>query len=190
MSFVPPPGSSPAPSGGWQPPPPVPTPAGGYVAPTPPAPPHRSRRGIYIGIVAGLVLVLLVVGAASLASRASRGTPLDQLRRAECFNVDSGLFGEKAIRVPCAKRHTDEVAGFITFPGGVAGYPGRDGILELGKNGCPLQVTEFYGQKPLGNATTFVFGPDEAAWEKGERTVVCSLREPSGAARRGSYLDQ
>lgn len=134
--------------------------------------------------------MLLVVGAATLASRASRGTPLAQLRRAECFNVDSGLFGEKAMRVSCAKGHTDEVAGFVTFPGGAARYPGRDGILELGKNGCPLQVTEFYGQKPPGNAATFVFGPDEAAWRTGERTVVCSLREPSGAVRRGSYLDQ
>lgn len=167
MSFLPPPGNP------------------------PPPPARRSRRGLIIGAVAGLVLVLLVVGAAFLASRANGGTPLADLHRADCFNLGRGLFGQKASRVRCSESHTDEVAGVIAFPaGGGAPYPGRDGILELGKKDCPLQVTEFYGQNQPADAETFVLGPDEAAWKKGKRAVVCSLREHSGGPRRGSYLGQ
>ena len=127
--------------------------------------------------------------AASLASRANRGTSIGVLRRGDCFNLSKGLFGEKADRVRCAAPHTDEVAGVLPFPADrPAGYPGRDGILEVGKRECPPLAREFFGEKPFSDADTFVFGPDQAAWEKGERAVVCSLRSPSAAKRTGSYL--
>ena len=143
-----------------------------------------------IGLIAGLILLLVVVAAAYLADRASGGTPLGDLRRGECFNLTKSLVGQKVERVSCSAGHTDEVAGALLLPAGPgAGYPGRDGILDLGKRGCPSQVGEFYGKKPPTVAETFVFGPDEAAWNKGERAVVCSLREPSVAKRTGSYLD-
>lgn len=141
--------------------------------------------------MAGVLLVLAVFAAATVASRATRGTSIGDLRRGSCFNLSKGVFGEKAERVSCSARHTDEVAGVVTFPAPRgAAYPGRDGILELGTRDCPPLVSEFYGQKPPDpTAETFVFGPDQAAWERGERAVVCSLRAPSAAKRTGSYLD-
>lgn len=133
---------------------------------------------------------MIVIGAATLASRARRGTPLDDLRRGDCFILTDGVFGQKAERVRCSDRHTDEVAGLLHLPGGRgARYPGTPGILELGQQGCPAQVSEFYGSKAPAPAETFVSGPDRAAWKSGQRSVVCSLREPSAARRRGSYRD-
>ncbi|MEO5680728.1 MAG: septum formation family protein, partial [Acidimicrobiales bacterium] len=141
-------------------------------------------------LLGGLVLLVIVVGAATLANRARRGTPLDGLRRGDCFNLTDGLFGQKAERVRCSAGHTDEVAGVLLLPGGRgAGYPGSAGILELGQRSCPAQVTEFYGSKPPAAAETFVSGPDRAAWKGGRRSVVCSLRQPSAARRTGSYRD-
>ncbi len=128
-------------------------------------------------------------GAASLASRATSGTSIGDLRRGDCFNLAKGLFGEKAHRVRCSAGHTDEVAGVLTFPAGAgAAYPGRESILEVGRRDCPALVSEFYGERTPADADTFVFGPDEAAWDKGERAVVCSLRSRDAAKRTGSYL--
>lgn len=142
-----------------------------------------------VGVAAGLLLLGLVFGAATVANRATSGTSIGDLRRGDCFNLSKGLFGEKATRVRCSARHTDEVAGVVAFPAGRgAAYPGRERILELGRRDCPAVVSEFYGQRAPADAATFVFGPDEAAWEKGERAVVCSLRSPTAAMRTGSYL--
>jgi len=126
-----------------------------------------------------------------VASRVGGGTALADLRRGECFNVAKALVAEKADRISCAKPHTDEVAGLLTFPGGDGvRYPERQGILEFGKSDCGQQVREFFGTKvPSSTTQVFVFGPNKAAWEKGDRTVVCSLREPSAVKRTGSYLD-
>ena len=198
MSFPPPPpppGGPPS-FGGWQPP--ANPPAGGYAGPPPPGPPppppvRKSRRGLVIGLgVGGALLVLLVVvGLATAASRFSDGTPLSDLRRGECFNTRKAAVGLKANRVDCARPHTDEVAGVLTFPAGPdAPYPGEGGILELGKRECAQQESEFLGTKRRSPSTqVFVFGPNKPAWDNGDRTVVCSLREETAVKRTGSYLD-
>jgi hypothetical protein len=132
-----------------------------------------------------------VVVLASVASRVGGGTKLADLRRGQCFNTTKALVADKANRVDCSKPHTDEVAGVLTYPAGEgAGYPGQDGILRLGKEDCGKEVGEFYGDKRATETTqVFVFGPNEAAWKNGDRTVVCSLREENAAKRTGSYLD-
>lgn len=145
--------------------------------------------GLGLGIAA--VVLLLVVGLAIVANRIAGGTPLDELQRGDCFNSKKGLVATKATRVDCAKPHTDEVAGILSFPADEnAAYPGDAGILEFGKSDCMALVPEYYGSKtPAESTQLFVFGPNEPAWDNGERTVVCSLRESSGAKRTGSYLD-
>ena len=137
-----------------------------------------------------MLLLLLVVGLATVASRFSDGTSLSDLRRGDCFNTRKAAVGLKANRVACAKPHTDEVAGVLTFPAGAdADYPGEAGILELGKRECAQQEAEFFGSKKRSPTTqVFVFGPNEPAWRNGDRTVVCSLREESAIKRTGSYL--
>jgi hypothetical protein len=135
--------------------------------------------------------VLLVVGLATVANRVSGGTELADLQRGQCFNTSKALVAEKATRVDCSEPHTDQVAGVITFPAGDdAPYPGQSGILDFAKEGCTEQAAEFFGSKERSPSTqTFVFGPNEAAWKKGDRAVVCSLREVSGDKRTGGYLD-
>lgn len=203
MSFQPPPGNPPPPppGGGWQPPPPpgYPPPATGPGpgAPPPwggpPLPPKKSRKGLFIGLGVGaaLLLILAVVLVATVASKVTGGTALEDLRRGDCFNTSKALVADKATRVDCTKPHSDQVAGVLTMPAGSgASYPGQNGILEFGKSDCAKQVTEFYGPKePLATTQIFVFGPNEAAWKNGDRAVVCSLREPTAAKRTGSYLD-
>lgn len=163
--------------------------------PPPPegAPPRRRRRscqGLVFGSLGGLLLLLLVFAAATVANRATSGDSIGELRRGDCFNFTNSPFKERAERVGCSASHTDEVAGVLTSPAGSdEAYPGRDGILELGKRECPPLVRDFLGLKPPAAADTFVFGPNEAAWDDGERSVVCSLREPSAARRTASYLD-
>ncbi len=138
-----------------------------------------------------MILILVVVGLASVANKVSGGTALADLRQGDCFNTSKALVADKATRVECAEPHSDEVAGVLTFPGGDgAAYPGQDGILEFGRDDCLRPVAEFYGSKePSATTQIFVFGPNEAAWDNGERAVVCSLREPTGTKRTGSYLD-
>lgn len=193
----PPPTGGPPPFGGWQPPS-QPAP-GGYAGPPPPPgplqpPARRSRRGLVLGLGLGgaVLLLLLVVGLASLASRFSDGTSLSDLRRGQCFNTRKAAVGLKANRVDCARPHTDEVAGVLTFPAGEdAAYPGEDGILELGKRECAQQEAEFLGSRTRGPTTqVFVFGPNKPAWRNGDRTVVCSLREETAVKRTGSYLGE
>lgn len=158
----------------------------------PPPPVKKSKKGLFIGLGLGLALLLVVVvGLAFVGNKVTGGTALADLRRGDCFNTSKALVADKATRVACSEPHTDEVAGVLTFPGGEsANYPGQSGILEFGKSDCVTQVTEFYGTKvPSDTTQVFVFGPNEAAWDNGERAVVCSLREESASRRTGSYLD-
>lgn len=163
-------------------------------APPPPPAPKRSRKGLVIvlGLIGALLLVLLAVGLATFGSRVGGGTALEDLRRGDCFNTSKALVAQKATKVDCTDPHTDQVAGVLTFPAGEgAGYPGQQGILEFARQGCGTQAEEFFGSVERPPATqTFVFGPNEAAWEKGDRAIVCSLREESGAKRTGSYLNR
>jgi hypothetical protein len=138
-----------------------------------------------------VVLLLVAVGLAVLAGRVSGGTALSDLRRGQCFNTAKALVAEKANRIDCARRHSDEVAGVVRYPaaGGIS-YPGQKGILDFGRRECVSQAQEFFGTRtPPATVQVFVFGPNKAAWQNGDRTVVCSLREPTAAKRTGSYLD-
>jgi len=137
-----------------------------------------------------VLIVLVIIAVIAVASRVTGGTPLADLRPGQCFNTEK-LIAERAERVACAAAHTDEVAGVLTFPAADgATYPGRQGILDFGKSDCLQQVRGFFGDKtPLLTTQVFVFGPNKAAWSSGDRTVICSLREPTGEKRKGSYLD-
>lgn len=172
------------------------TPPPGPPPPLPPPPPARGarpRRGLVLGLGLGgaALLLLVVVGLALLADRTRSGTSLAELRRGECFNAEKAVIDLKASRVPCRVPHTDEVAGIVTLPAGRGSeYPGTEGILELGQRECAQQESEFLGARPRRPTTqVYVFGPNEGAWKNGDRAVVCSLREESGAKRTGSYLD-
>ncbi len=142
-------------------------------------------------MLGALILLAIVVGLATVADKVGGGTALSDLQTFQCFNTSKALVADKATRVDCTEPHTDEVAGILTFPGGEnATYPGQDGILEFGKKDCVKPVTSYYGDKiPTATTQVFVFGPNEAAWKNGDRTVVCSLREETAAKRTGSYLD-
>lgn len=146
---------------------------------------------IGLGIAGAVVLLLIIVGVATVASRVSGGTALSELRPGDCFDTAKALVAEKANKVSCAKPHTHEVAGPLRFPGSSdAKYPGQSGILDFGRLQCPQLVRDYFGTKrPSAIPEVFVFGPNQAAWRNGDRTVVCSLRERSGAKRTGSYRD-
>ena len=150
-----------------------------------------SPRGLVLGLGAAALLLVVVVGLAIAANRTRGGTPLGELRRGECFSTEKAVIDLKASRVACSQPHTDEVAGILTFPSGEGtAYPGRDGILDFGKRRCGAQETEFLGTRSRSPTTqVFVFGPNAGSWKNGDRTVVCSLREQSGAKRTGSYLN-
>lgn len=167
---------------------------------SPPPPPERPLRpvrspgrhlGLALGLGAAIVLLAVVVVLAVLAGSVRGGTALADLRRGDCFTTSRALVADKARRVACAAPHSDEAAGVVTFPAAAgAAYPGGQGILDLGRRECMKPVSDHLGSRvPPPSTEVFVFGPNEAAWENGDRTVVCSLREQGGVKRTGSYLD-
>jgi len=120
------------------------------------------------------------------------GTPLKDLKRGDCFNIsESGLAGV-VVLVACNQPHTDEVVGVNMLAGDRnAVYPGASAIIDIATRTCSAQANEFVGGRQLAGAVwqsfSQVFSQAEVGWNRGERTLVCTLREMSGAKRNESY---
>jgi len=198
-------------------PPPTPGWAGSTPPGIQPRPPRsKSRSGLVAYLALGAVVVLFsgavilgteidsrnggldprrlgTTGSQGAATSEPSTTPttllLKDLRRGDCLSISDDTFAPEPV-VACARPHTAEVAGVLTFPAGDgASYPGKSGIDKLGNKDCPQQIIEFYGKELASTIDPAVFGPSEASWKNGERSVVCILREKSKMTRTGSYLD-
>lgn len=143
-------------------------------------------RFLALGLGAGTAAVLLLV---AVISQTGSTTALNELQRGDCFNTAKVFVVDRTRRVSCSAPHRNEVAGVLAYPATPTDeYPGETRIMEFGRNGCVDPVASFYGTRtPSPTTQVFILGPNSTAWKKGQRAVVCTLREETGAKRTGSY---
>ncbi|MGD0605652.1 MAG: septum formation family protein [Streptosporangiaceae bacterium] len=148
--------------------------------------------GIVIGVIA---LVGVAAGVLAVATHGFhrktvityRPAAVFKLRPGECVN--SGPNGLAVTVLACGTPHDAEVFATFTLP--VSGWPGNAVVQEDAGNGCAARLGSYL--KPAlagaGLAQEYVY-PNEAAWQAGERTVVCEVSSPAGkltgSVRQGS----
>jgi hypothetical protein len=111
----------------------------------------------------------------------------------QCFDTDQFAAGaaidlSSARVVDCASPHQQEVYAVVaqtTDP--AAAYPGDDMLAAFAEDNC---LAAFSGYTGLDYRTSHYdianARPDEAAWERGERRVICALHDVDFAELTGS----
>ncbi|MEP7158797.1 MAG: septum formation family protein, partial [Chloroflexota bacterium] len=142
-----------------------------YYAP-PPAPPKKSRLGIFvlIGIVAvGVVLFILF--------RDRLPNDVSSLAVGECFDEPSVTSSITEVqRQPCNEPHDDEVFFLVTDPASGA-YPGVEHFRELARTQCLPAASAYlaadFDARPDIDAGYLY--PTSESWDGGDRGVTCYL---------------
>ena len=111
----------------------------------------------------------------------------------QCFDTDSFAPGSaidlsSARVVDCAGPHQQEVYAITVQPGDAgAPYPGDDVLTAFADDSCLAAFTPYTGldyrasHYDIANAR-----PDRAAWDGGERRVICALHDADFAELVGS----
>jgi hypothetical protein len=134
--------------------------------------------------------------ASSPASQAASPPPVVGV--GQCFDTDQFAAGSaidlSSVRiVDCAQPHQQEVYAIAEQPADPgAPYPGDDVLGAFAEDSCLMAFTNYTGldyrssHYDIANAR-----PDKAAWDRGERTIICALHdvdfaELTGSAKAGS----
>jgi Septum formation len=149
-----------------------------------------------VGIVVGIiVLVGVAVGVLAVVTHGFhkktvvtyRPAAVFKLRPGECIN--SGPNGLAVTVLACGTPHDAEVFATFTLP--ASSWLGNTVTQLNAGNGCAARLDGYL--KPAlasaGLAQEYVY-PNQAAWQAGERTVVCEVSSPTGkltgSVRQGS----
>jgi len=161
---------------------------------------------------ARVILLALVLAACSGSQRQSSTTtqPLDPFATTgtsapqapptapaidvgQCFDTDQFVAGaaidlSSARVVDCGGPHQQEAYAIVTQTGDpAAAYPGADSLAAFADDQC---LAAFSGYTGLDYRTSHYdianARPDEAAWDRGERRVVCALHDVDFAELTGS----
>ena len=99
------------------------------------------------------------------------------LRPGQC--IDSGGNGLTFTVLSCAAPHDAEV--FATFSLPAAAWPGTSAVQQDAGNACASRLATYLNPQLATAALSqeYVY-PNQAAWQAGERTVVCEVRAVSG----------
>ena len=161
--------------------PPLP-PTGVISAPTPaaaPAPEKKPRRGPRRLILAILLIAIVAVAAiVAYSLLRDEGVDYSKLKVGDCF--DSSSSNEvRGIKVePCSEPHNSEIFFLVTHPAGPdEPYPGKDVLVQFAADACLGQPLTDYLGIPLEQSKLkdFEIVPQESAWEKGRRVLVCGI---------------
>ena len=99
------------------------------------------------------------------------------LRPGQCVN--SGSDALKVVVVSCAQPHDAEVFAAFTLP--TAAWPGASAVGADASNGCESRLGSYIDpQLATASLTQEYVYPNQAAWQAGERTVVCEVSAESG----------
>ena len=139
-----------------------------------------------IGIVLGvLTLVGVAVGALAVITHGFRPKTVITykpaavfgLRPGECVNSTGN--GLNVIVLSCATAHDAEVFATYSLPAGP--WPGASAVQQNAGNGCASRLDSYLNPQlaTAALAQEYVY-PNQAAWQAGERTVVCEVRAVSG----------
>ena len=138
--------------------------------------------GIILGIIA---LVGVAVGVLSVVTHGFRPKTVVTYRPAAVFGlrpgqcVNSGSDVLKFTVLPCARSHDAEVFAAFSLP--ATAWPGASAVQVDAGNGCANRLDSYIDPQLAGASLTqeYVY-PNQAAWQAGQRTVVCEVRAVSG----------
>ena len=139
-----------------------------------------------VGIILGiLALVGVAVGALAVITHGFRPKTVITykpaavfgLRPGECVNSTGN--GLNVTVLSCATAHDAEVFATYSLPAGP--WPGASAVQQNAGNGCASRLDGYLNPQLATAALTqeYVY-PNQAAWQAGERTVVCEIRAVSG----------
>jgi len=138
--------------------------------------------GIILGVIA---LVGVAVGVLAVITHGFRPKTVVTYRPAAVFAlrpgqcVDSGSDALKFTVVSCARPHDAEV--FATFALPAAPWPGASAVRVDAGDGCASRLDSYIDpQLATASLTQEYVYPNQAAWQAGERTVVCEVSAVSG----------
>jgi hypothetical protein len=138
--------------------------------------------GIILGIIA---LVGVAVGVLAVITHGFRPKTVITYRPAAVFGlrpgecINSAANGLNVTLLSCATPHDAEVFATFSLPEGA--WPGASAVEQAAGNGCVSRFSSYLNPQLATAAMTqeYVY-PNQAAWQAGERTVVCEVRAVSG----------
>ena len=138
--------------------------------------------GIIIGIIA---LVGAAVGVLAVVTHGFRPKTVVTYRPAAAFGlrpgqcINSGASALTVTVLSCARPHDAEV--FATFRLPATAWPGTSAVQLDVSNGCESRLASYLNpQLATADLTQEYVYPNKAAWQAGERTVVCEVSAVSG----------
>ena len=150
----------------------------------------ESRRNVSPLAVAGIILgvialVGVAVGVLSVVTHGFRPKTVVTYRPAAVFGlrpgqcVNSGSDALKFTVLSCARPHDAEVFAAFSLP--ATTWPGASAVQVDAGDGCANRFDSYIDPQLAGASLTqeYVY-PNQAAWQAGQRTVVCEVRAVSG----------
>ena len=139
-----------------------------------------------IGIIFGVIaLVGVAVGVLAVITHGFRPKTVVTYRPAAVFGlrpgqcVNSGSDALKFTVLSCARPHDAEVFAAFTLPAGP--WPGSSAVRVDAGDGCASRLDSYIDpQLATASLTQDYVYPNQAAWQAGERTVVCEVSAANG----------
>ncbi len=138
--------------------------------------------GIILGVIA---LVGVAVGVLAVVTHGFRPKTVVTYRPAAVFGlrpgqcVNSGSDALKFTVLSCARPHDAEVFAAFSLP--ATAWPGASAVQVDAGNGCANRLDSYIDpQLAAASLTQEYVYPNQAAWQAGERTVVCEVSAVSG----------
>jgi hypothetical protein len=129
-----------------------------------------------VGVAAGVV-AMVTHGFHSKTVVTYRPAAVFGLRPGECIN--SAANGLNVTLLSCATPHDAEVFATFSLPAGA--WPGASAVQQEAGNGCVSRFSSYLNpQLATADMTQEYVYPNQAAWQAGERTVVCEVRAVTG----------
>ena len=150
----------------------------------------EERRDIsllaVVGIIFGIiVLVGVAVGVLAVVTHGFRPKTVVTYRPAAVFGlrpgecVNSRANGLSFTVLSCATPHDAEVFATFILPAGA--WPGTTAVQQDASSGCEIRLSSYLNpQLATADLTQEYVYPNRAAWQAGERTVVCEVSAVSG----------
>jgi len=129
-----------------------------------------------VGVAVG-VLAVITHGFRPKTVITYRPAAVFGLRPGECINSTGN--GLNVTVVSCATPHDAEVFAKFSLPAGA--WRGDSAVQQDATNGCESRFGSYLNpQLATADLTQEYVYPNQAAWQAGERTVVCEVRAVSG----------
>jgi hypothetical protein len=147
---------------------------------------------LVLGIIA---LVGIAIGVLAVVTHGFRPKTVITYRPAAVFGlrpgdcVNTAANGLAVTVLSCATPHDAEV--FATFSLPASSWPGGAAVQQAAGNGCMNRFGSYLNpQLATADLSQEYVYPNQAAWQAGERTVICEVRSSSGqlsgSVRNGS----